>query len=388
MRASQCAVTMVVLMLGVTSVAKEADSPVKTIDNKQLVDMLKARIPLDVITKMLTDNPAVRISAEPEDLIEISKASEDGGMEPRERKTLLTLVLDLANKEKMRIKALIDQYMNVCINGDKAEYESMMRQILRESRMVVTELRKHLEEENELKRMGVVEALGRVGEKSPLVVKDVRLMLTDRDSGVRDRAAEALAKIAPPEVVDELIEGVDRRTVEHLDGMATALGKMGNEKAVKPLSKLLTQTTDPAARRAAAVALGELRARDTQAVNALLDAVLDEQDPQLRALSAAALGRIGERRAVGYIIRSFQRYEQKPGRDELLRQLKNFKSLKVVDFLIPCTDKDAPDIRRAAQETLQILTGSDATSREGWEAVREVIRDRPDWNTENESANK
>jgi len=50
-----------------------------------------------------------------------------------------------------------------------------------------------------------------------------------------------------------------------------------------------------------------------------------------------------------------------------------------VDFLIPCTNKDAPDIRRAAQETLQILTGADATTREGWEAVREVIRDRPDW---------
>jgi HEAT repeat protein len=128
--------------------------------------------------------------------------------------------------------------------------------------------------------------------------------------------------------------------------------------------------------------LGDLRTKDVQAINALLDAVLDEQDAQLRALAAGSLGRIGERRAVGYIIRSFQRYEQKPGRDELLKQLKNFKSLKVVDFLIPLTDKDAPDIRRAAQETLQILTGSDASNREGWEAVREVIRDRPDWNVD------
>jgi HEAT repeat protein len=386
MRAIQCAMVCAVLFWSAAAVSKETDSPVKTIDNKQLVDMLRAGIPLDTITKMVSDNPSVKISDTPEEIIEISKAAQDGGMEPRERKTLLNLVIDLANKEKTRIKGLIDQYMNVCINGDKTEYESMMRQIMREGRMVVTELRKHIEEENELKRQGVVDALGRLGEKSALVVKDVKLMLGDRDPGVREKAAEALAKIAPPEIVDELIEAIDRRTVEHLDGMATALGKLGSEKAVKTLSKLLVQTSDPAARRAAAAALGDLRTKDTQAVNALLDAVLDDQDPQLRSLSAWALGYIGERRAVGYIIRSFQRHEQKPGRDELLKQLRNFKSLKVVDFLIPLTDKDAPDIRRAAQETLQVLTGSDATSREGWEAVREVIRDRPDWNTDTEQA--
>jgi len=308
-------------------------------------------------------------------------------MDTREQKTLLNMVIDLANKEKTRVKGMIDQYMNICINGDKAEYESMMRQILREGRMVVTELRKHIEEENELKRMGVVDALGRLGEKSALVVKDVKLMLGDRDGGVREKAAEALAKIAPPEIIDELIEALERHLVEHLDGIATALGKFGNEKAVKPLGKLLTQSGDLNARRAAANALGDLRTRDAQAINALLDAVLDDQDAQLRAIAAASLGWIGDRRAVGYIIRSFQRYEQKPGRDELLKQLKYFKSLKVVDFLIPLTDKDAPDIRRAAQETLQILTGSDATSREGWEAVREVIRDRPDWNTDGEQVN-
>lgn len=364
------------------AVSKETDSPVKTIDNNQLEEMLTAGIPLETLTKMLQENPNAKMSDLPEEMIRLKKAAQGGGMDPREQKTLLNMVIDLANKEKTRLKGMIDQYMNICINGDKTEYESMMRQIMREGRIVVTELRKHIEEENELKRMGVVDAMGRLGEKSAVVVKDVKLMLGDRDAGVREKAAEALAKIAPPEIVDELIEAVERHLVEHLDGMATALGKFDNEKAVKPLARLLAQAGDPAARRAAASALGDLRTKDVQAINALLDAVLDEQDAQLRALAAGSLGRIGERRAVGYIIRSFQRYEQKPGRDELLKQLKNFKSLKVVDFLIPLTDKDAPDIRRAAQETLQILTGSDASNREGWEAVREVIRDRPDWNVD------
>lgn len=385
MKAILSAAVSAVLLCGTVAISKEVgDSPVKTVDNKQLEDMLKAGIPLETISKMLLDNPNAKMSDLPEEMIQLKKAAQEGGMEAREQKTLLNMVIDLANKEKTRIKGLIDQYMNVCINGEKTEYESMMRQILREGRIVVTELRKHIEEENELKRMGVVDALGRLGEKSALVVKDVRLMLGDRASGVREKAAEALAKIAPPEIVDELIESIERRTVEHLDGIATALGKLGNEKAVKPLSKLLAQSSDPNARRAAAYALGDLRTKDPQAMNALLDAVLDDQDPQLRAVAAGSLGLIGERRAVGYIIRSFQRHEQKPGRDALLRQLGNFKSLKVVDFLIPLTDKDAPDIRRAAQETLQVLTGSDASSREGWEAVREVIRDRPDWSSDNE----
>jgi len=357
----------------------QADSAVKTIDNKSLVSMLNAGIPFSVIEKLLKDNKSVKLSAEPGDLIEIKEAAVKGKMAERELTSLLSMVIDLANQEKTRIKELIDRFMNVCINGDKVEYESMMRQILREGRIVVTELRRHIEEENELKRMGVVDALGRIGERSALVVNDVKLMLGDRHPGVREESAQALARLAPPEMVDELIEILERRSVEHLDGIVQALGKMGNQKAVAPLAKLLTTTTDPGSRQAAAQALGELKTKEMVAVNALLDCVLDDHDGKLRILAAEALGLIGEPRAVGYIIRSFQRHEGKPGRDELLRKLKNFKSLKVVDFLIPCTNKDAPDIRRAAQETLQILTGADATTREGWEAVREVIRDRPDW---------
>lgn len=372
-------VWMALVVMALPLGAADTDSAVKTIDNQSLVEMLNAGIPFAVVEKRMKDNPAVKLTAEPSDLIDIKNAAEKGGMQERERTMLLMMVIDLANRENNRIKELIDRYMNVCINGDKTEYESMMRQILREGKIVGPELRKHIEEENELKRIGVVDALGRVGDRSPLVVKDVRLMLGDRDGGVRESAAQALARLAPPEMVDELIDILDRRSVEHLDGIIQAMGKMGNDKAIKPLTKVLSMTTDAGARQAAARALGELKAKDLEAVNALLDAVLDDQDGELRVLAAEALGRIGEPRAVGYIIRSFQRHEGKSGRDLLLRQLKNFKSLKVVDFLISCVDKDARDIHRAAQETLQILTGADASSREGWEAVREVIRDRPDW---------
>jgi HEAT repeat protein len=252
---------------------------------------------------------------------------------------------------------------------------------LREGKIVVTELRTHIEEENELKRMGVVDALGQIGDRSTMVVNDVKLMLRDRHPGVRGEAAQALARLAPPEMVDELIDILERRSAEHLDGIIQALGKMGNQKAVPVLSKVLMMTVEPSARQSAAQALGDLGTKEVEAVNALLDAVLDDHDGKLRIIAAGALGRIREPRAVGYIIRSFQRHEGKKGRDELLRQLKHFKSLKVVDFLIPCTNKDAPDIRRAAQETLQILTGADANSMEAWQAVREVIRARPDWQT-------
>jgi len=379
MRSMQSCGLLVALLLTSTCWAAGTDSAVKTIDNKSLVDMLKAGISFNVIEKMMKGNSRVKLRADPEDLIEIKKAAVEGKMAEREAESLLNLVIDLANKEEDRLKELINKFMNVCINEDEVEYGSMMRSILREGKIAVTELRKHIEEENELKRMGVVDALGQIGDRSPLVVNDVKLMLGDRHPGVREEAAQALARLAPPEMADELIDILERRSAEHLDGIVQALGKIGNEKAVKPLAKLLMTTVDPSSRQAAALALGDLRTKDTEAINALLDAVLDDHDGKLRIYAANSLGRIREPRAIGYIIRSFQRHEGKKGRDELLRQLKHFKSLKVVDFLIPCTNKDAPDVRRAAQETLQILTGADANSQEGWLAVREVIRDRPDW---------
>jgi HEAT repeat protein len=162
----------------------------------------------------------------------------------------------------------------------------------------------------------------------------------------------------------ELLVDLDHKQMRQIQG------DKGNQDAVMALTLILTEPSDPKSRRAAARGLGHLKP-DTKAINALLDAVLDDEDALLRVVAAEALGRIGESKAVSYIIRGFQRYRDKPGSIELLRQLKYFKTRKSMEFLIPFTDDSEAEVRKAARETLRLLTGSDADTQEGW---RKILR--------------
>jgi high-affinity K+ transport system ATPase subunit B len=122
---------------------------------------------------------------------------------------LLNLVIEKANSEKTRIKELVDRFMNICVNGDEAEYESLVRTLMREGRAIVPELMKHFEEEQELKRKGILDMLGRVGDKNAVVINSIKLHLSDRHPAVRAQAAKAVAALAGPTTVDELIEVVE-----------------------------------------------------------------------------------------------------------------------------------------------------------------------------------
>jgi hypothetical protein len=363
--------------MGLGRLAPGADEPTgEMMDNPALVNMLRAKISLDVIKKKI-ENSRCRFNAASDELIAISNAAREGGMPQKDVDDLLKLVIEKANSEKVRLKAMGDHFMNICVNGDEQEYESLMRTLLREGRALVPELLKHIEEENELKRKGVLDALGRLGDKTPEVVKSVRLMLGDRHPAVRAQAAKAVAALAGPDTGKELIRDLERRLGEYTDGFAMALGYLDCKEAVPVLTAVLERSSDKDARLAAAFSLGLLQARDKAAVEALLAAVLDPHDPRLRTAAAKSLGQIAERRAVDYIIRSFQRYQD--GRDELIGQLRYFKTIPVAEFLIRCVEEDSPEIRRAANDTLKTLTGANVDTAEEWRSVLPVIRDRPDW---------
>jgi len=347
-------------------------------DNTKLVSMLKAKIALSVIKKKI-ENSTVRFNSDADQLIQVRSAAAEGGMEEKDIVELLNTVIDKANLEKVRVKELVDRFMNICVNGDPPEYDSLMRQILSEGRVCVPQLLKHREEENELKRKGVLDALGRLGDKSATVLNQVRLMLSDRHPNVRKQAAKAVALLAAATTVDELIEILQKRQMDFVDGVALALGELGDPKAVGPLTTLLTLSTEREARWAAATALGQLRTKEKGAVEALLAAVLDQRDATLRAAAAEALGAIGEPRTVGYVIRGFQRYGEPESRAQLLKQLKYFKSYVALEFLVPISNDDSPEVRKAAVETLRVMTGANAENRDEWEAILNVMRDRPDW---------
>ena len=88
------------------------------------------------------------------------------------------------------------------------------------------------------------------------------------DSGVCPRCGLSLDE-ARGDYVEKLIGLSLRHPVPSIPPMAAAiLGRIGDRRAVEPLSRLLTETADPALQEAAAEALGRLR--EAAAVPALI----------------------------------------------------------------------------------------------------------------------
>lgn len=364
----------------------------EVIDNAKLEMMCKEGIVLDVILKLLEPTPApgdvqkgsnCRFDDSPEAMISLQKGCKDGGWQQEETKKLQTKVIELANKDKKYLKELVDRAVNIFENADETEYGAMMRTLAREGKRVVPYLLAKLEEESERKRGGVVDALGRMGDKSENVVRSVALMLGDeRSKPVRLQAAKAVVALAGPATTEELIARLGNRT-EKLDGVAMALGYVGDQRAVEPLTKLLRLSGDSDARVCAAFALGELRAKSPASAEALLEAVLDERDDKLREAAAAALAKVGEKRTPSYIIKAFYRF--RPGRDALMRNLASFKDIAGLEFLVEQVSSDDPKVKKAAVETLRLLTGENENDADGWRGILEVLRTRPDWRA-NEAA--
>ena len=79
-----------------------------------------------------------------------------------------------------------------------------------------------------------------------------------------------------------------------------ALEKIGDARAVEPLINALLGDEDRQIRESVAVALGDIG--DTRAVEPLINALGDEKWRHVRGAVAGALGSIGDARAIGPLI--------------------------------------------------------------------------------------
>ena len=113
-------------------------------------------------------------------------------------------------------------------------------------------------------RRGAVESLGRVG--GPAVVPLLINALADRAAAVQHTAVSALQRVGPPSVPSLVAalgcRGVTAPGVTARCGMASALGRIADERAIGPLIVALRAPEyEVAVRRAAATALGEIASR-------------------------------------------------------------------------------------------------------------------------------
>jgi HEAT repeat protein len=214
------------------------------------------------------------------------------------------------------------------------------------------------------------ELLGRVGNAKavPALLDAVRATRTE-DADVRDIALRALARIADPRAIAPLIEALESAEpwlATHIADILTGHG----DAAVDPLLAVLARRPPSRARGWAANVLGELRA--APALPALLRGLADADD-EVRGESATALGRLGDRSAVTTLLDHLLTDPAPFVRARIASALGQFEDAEVTDRLIHALGDPAWWARIRSIEALEqigtpaeppLLTALDSGDRE------------------------
>ncbi|HEU4680432.1 MAG TPA: HEAT repeat domain-containing protein [Gemmatimonadales bacterium] len=207
-------------------------------------------------------------------------------------------------------------------------------------------------------RAFAAELLGRVGSAKavPVLLETVNATRTE-DSDVREIALRALARIGDPGAVDPLIRALASADVWLAPRIADILTRHG-EAVIDPLLSVLGDSAQPPARAWAANVLGEVRAQ--RAFPALIRALGDPED-EVRAKAATALGRIGDRRATGYLLEHLLTDPAPFVRLRIASALGRFRGPEVIDRLVRALGDSAWWVRLRSVEALEQI-GSEAAA--------------------------
>jgi HEAT repeat protein len=199
-------------------------------------------------------------------------------------------------------------------------------------------------------RAFAAELLGRVGgaKAVPALLETAQAVRTE-DSDVREIALRALARIADPRAVGPLVEALSSADPWLTARIAEILASHGDA-VVDPLIELLTHSSCHPARAWAAHILGEVRAQ--RAFPALVRG-LGDADDEVRGRSATALGRLGDRRAVNHLLERLLTDPVPFVRARIAATLGQFGGPEVIDRLIRALRDPAWWVRVRSVEALE-----------------------------------
>ena len=198
-------------------------------------------------------------------------------------------------------------------------------------------------------RAFAAELLGRVGNAKavPALLETVRATRVE-DGDVREIALRALARIADPRAVEPLIRALQTSEVWLAPRIADILSRHG-DLVVDPLISFLGQSAPHPARAWAANVLGEVQA---QRAFAVLVAGLSDPEDEVRAKSATALGRLGDRRAISYLLDHLLTDPAPFVRTRIAATLGQFHEPEVIDRLVRALGDQAWWVRMRSVEAL------------------------------------
>lgn len=198
-------------------------------------------------------------------------------------------------------------------------------------------------------RAFAAELLGRIGgaKAVPALLETVVATRTE-DADVREVALRALARIADPRAVEPLIQALETAEGWLAPRIADILTRHG-EAVVEPLVTMLNDGHRPA-RAWAANVLGEVRAH--RAFPSLVRLLGDPED-EVRAKAATALGRLGDPRAVGYLLEHLLTDPAPFVRARIAASLGHFGSPDVINRLVRALGDPAWWVRLRTVEALE-----------------------------------
>lgn len=215
--------------------------------------------------------------------------------------------------------------------------------LLNSSAEAPARIKQALSDENWYVRGEAARALARLGDKSASQL--LLPLLKDQSWFVRCAALEAIASLGEPpdtQILRDLMNSPDA----YVRARAAATVTVGDSAGVALIQAL--GDGDPLVRRTAASALGELKA--SNAVEALLKLLKDDDDASVRKASAIALGRIGDKSAASAVQGAAA--EAAADQWEYFAALYRLGNRDYLDRVTAALRSDYADTRRNALKTL------------------------------------
>jgi len=199
-------------------------------------------------------------------------------------------------------------------------------------------------------RAFAAELLGRVGNAKavPALLETVQATRSE-DADVREIALRALARIGDPRAIGPLIEALKHAESWLAPRIADILVRHGDG-VIEPMLAFLREPERHPARSWAANILGELKA---QRAFPTLVLALKDIDDEVRAKSAAALGKLGDRRAVTYLLDHLLSDPAPFVRARIASALGQFADNEVIDRLVRALGDPAWWVRMRSVEALE-----------------------------------
>ena len=199
-------------------------------------------------------------------------------------------------------------------------------------------------------RAFAAELLGRVGNAKavPVLLETVESTRTE-DADVREIALRALARIGDPRAVAPLVEALRHAEVWLAPRIADILVRHG-QLSVDAMIAFLGESSRHPARAWAANILGEVKAIRAFPV---LVRVLSDLDDEVRAKAAGALGRLGDPRAITYLLEHLLSDPAPFVRARIAGALGQFGETDVIDYLVRALGDPAWWVRMRSVEALE-----------------------------------